>query len=358
MSSVTRILPDPLKELIRSLFLKQGVAEKEADFIAEHLVTSNLMGHDSHGVIRAPWYLEKIQKGEIVLGAPIEIEKETASSAIVNGHWGFGQTIAKFAMDLAIKKAETQILSCVTVHQCNHVGRLGAYTSAASSVGMVGIGMANLHGTSHCVAPYGGKDARLPTNPISIAFPRRTIPDFLLDMTTSVVAEGKVRLQQARGKPLPEGWVIDAEGHPSIDPSRFYDAPRGSLLPLGGAVGYKGYALSLAVDALSGALSRASCSNPQSRRHGNACLFIALRIDAFAPLEEFQSKVDGLVDHVKSSRHMEGVESILIPGEPEYLSMQKKKREGIVLDQTTWENLCQKAREGGLAASVVSYHHD
>lgn len=337
------IAPTQLQELIQNLFLKKGVSSEEAEAISSHLVESNLAGHDSHGVIRACWYIDKIDKGELVPGAPIKIENETPSSAIVNGNWGFGQTIANVAIKLAIEKAKKQVISCVTVRQCNHVGRLGAYTGLASEIGMVGIGMANLHGTSHCVAPFGGRDPRLPTNPISIAFPKGSHPDFLLDMTSSIVAEGKVKVKFNEEKQTPQGWIIDSEGNPTEDPAKFYATPRGSLLPLGGEIGYKGFGLSLAIDALSGALSQAFCSNPESKRHGNACLFIVIRIDAFSPLETFESKVNDLIKHVKSSRPANKENPILIPGEPEMLSLKNKKENGIILDDTTWQQLCQKA---------------
>lgn len=343
-----RISASDLEEFLCRLFIKYGAKENESREISSHLVTSNLMGHDSHGVIRAPWYIEKVKKGEIVPGASIEIEKETASSAVVNGNWGFGQPIARHAMELAIKKSKENVLSCITVRNCNHIGRLGAYTSLASDNGMVGIAMANLHGTSHVVAPHGGKEARLPTNPISIAFPSGGDIDFLLDMCTSVVAEGKLKVKLNRGEKLPEEWAIDAEGNPADDPSQFYDSPRGAILPLGGVSAHKGFALSMAIDALSGALSGAQCSNPQAKRHGNACLFIVIRIEVFTPLVEFTEKVGSLIKHVKSAKLADGVDEILIPGEPEAHNTKRCMEEGISIDTTTWGQLTSQAVQVGI----------
>lgn len=322
-------------------------------------VESNLAGHDSHSVMRATWYMDKIDKREIVPGAPITIERATPTTAVVNGHWGFGQPIARRAMELAIEIASAHNLGCVTVRQCNHVGRLGAYTALVSSRGFVGIGMANLHGTSHCVAPFGGIDGKLPTNPISIAFSRGGTPDFLLDMTSSIVAEGKLKIKLYRGEALPDGWAIDSEGHPAGQPAQFYDEPRGAILPLGGPMGHKGFGLSLAIDALSGALSGADCSNPRSRRHGNACLFLALRIEAFCPVSEFETKVSELIAHVKSARPISGVDRILIPGEPEHRAAEHQRREGVEIDDTTWAGLAELARRAGvetLVPATVSPH--
>ncbi len=344
-----RLSPEAVRGLLRDLFARAGATREESDEVSRHLVDSNLQGHDSHGVIRAPWYLEKIEKKEIVCGAPIAVEQETPSSAVVDAHWGFGQPACRVAMTLAIEKAKKSVIACVTARNCNHVGRLGAYTSLASSQGLVGIGMANLHGTSHCVAPYGGIDRKLPTNPVSVAFPRGGVPDFLLDMTSSIVAEGKLKVKLNRGEPLPEGWAIDSEGRPATRPEQFYEAPKGAILPLGGSVGYKGTGLSLAVDALSGALSGAQCSNPKATRHGNACLFIAIKIEAFLPVARFEERVGELVAHVKASRPAPGRDGVRIPGEPELEAMERARREGILLEEETWEQLRRKAQAAGIA---------
>lgn len=349
-SNDVTVLPKPLENLLAELFRQHGASPAEAIEVAHHLVESNLAGHDSHGVMRAPWYMEKIDKRELVPGAPITIEDETPTTAIVDGHWGFGQPVARAAMELAIAKAATQNLGCVTVRAANHVGRLGAYTSLAPAQGFAAIGMANLHGTSHCVAPFGGIDRKLPTNPISIAFPRRQEPHFLLDMTSSIVAEGKLKMKLNRGEPLPDGWAIDSEGRPAEQPQQFYGDPRGAILPLGGPMGHKGFGLSLAIDVLSGALSGADCSNPASTRHGNACFFLALKIEAFCPLDVFESKVQALVEHVTGARPMPGTERVMIPGEPEAAAAARLRRDGIEVDGPTWTALQERARRFGVEA--------
>lgn len=342
-----QIDPQKMSHALAALFVRYGANPNEAEEVAVHLTECNLQGHDSHGLIRAAWYIEKIEKKEIVCSAPITVEKETQSSAVVNGHWGFGQPVCRHAMEVAIEMAQKSVVACVAVRNANHVGRLGAYTAMASARGMVGIGMANLHGTSHCVAPFGGIDRKLPTNPISIAFPRIGTPHFLLDMTSSIVAEGKLKIRLNRGEALQEDWAIDHEGRPASDPRQFYDEPKGAILPLGGSVGYKGFALSLAIDALSGALSGAQCSNPKAKRHGNACLFLTIRIDAFLPLTDFEERIDELVSHVKASRPAPASEGIQIPGEPEFYRRRAHLAEGIQLEETTWKQLMAKAQAVG-----------
>lgn len=342
-----RLDPGKTRRALAALFVRYGATEDEGEVLAEHLVESNLQGHDSHGLVRAAWYIEKIEKQEIVCAAPMTVEKETASSAVVDGHWGFGQPVARWAMEMAIEKAQESVVACVALRNANHVGRLGAYTSLASARGMVGIAMANLHGTSHCVAPFGGIDRKLPTNPLSIAFPKGTPPDFLLDMTSSIVSEGKLKVKLNRGEALPHGWAIDYEGRPASEPGQFYEEPKGAILPLGGSVGYKGFALSLAIDALSGALPGAQCSNPRATRHGNACLFLAMRIDAFVPVAEFEERVGELVSHVRASRPAARSSGVQIPGEPEQQRRRARLVEGLLLEEETWRQLTAKARAVG-----------
>lgn len=348
--SELRLDPAKAEAALARLLVLYGAGEAEASEVSRHLVESDLQGHGSHGLIRAPWYIGKIETGEIVCGAPVAVEKETPSSAVLDGGWGFGQPVCRQAMELALDKAEKSVVACVTVRNANHVGRLGAYTGLAPARGMIALAMANLHGTSHCVAPFGGIDRRLPTNPLSIAAPKGSDPAFLLDMTTSIVAEGKLKVKLNRREDLPDGWAIDAEGRPASRPEQFYDEPKGALLPLGGPVGYKGFGLSLAVDALSGGLSGAQCSNPKAKRHGNACLFLAIRVDAFRPLAEFRERVDELVAHVKSSRPVPGGPGVRIPGEPERDSAERLRREGLPLDPETWSQLLAKADAKGARA--------
>lgn len=343
----------PLRDFLARLFVCQGAAEAEAADVTDHVLEASLTGHDSHGVLRAPWYMDKIDAGELIPGAPITIVRESPTTAVVDGHWGFGQPASRFAMRLCVEKAQAQGLGCVTVRNANHMGRVGYYTSMASAAGMVGMGCVNLHGASPCVAPFGGIDRRLPTNPFSITFPTGRDPAFLMDMTTSVVAEGKLQVRRNQGKAAEPGWIIDHNGTPTTDPWDFYNEPVGSLLTFGGIVAYKGFALSLAVEGLAGGLSGAPCSQPGADRHGNACWYMALRIDAFVDPVEFQANVGRMLDHVKASRKAAGVDEILYPGEPEHRMRQRRLVEGIPVDDLTWQTLCRHAATHGVAVPEV-----
>ncbi len=344
------VVPVPrLHDLLTDTFRRYGASADEAEEVVGQLMEASLTGHDSHGVLRAPWYMDKIDAKELIPGAPVRVVKESSTTAIVDGGWGFGQPVSRTAMRLCIDKARQHGMACVTVRNANHMGRVGYYTTMAAEEGMVGMGCVNLHGASPCVAAFGGIDRRLPTNPFSVCFPTDRQPNFLMDMTTSVVAEGKLQVRRNLGKPAEEGWIIDHQGRPTTDPLDFYNDPVGSLLTFGGPVAYKGFALSMAVEGLAGGLSGADCSNPQADRHGNACWYTAIRIDAFVPVDEFKANVGRMIDHMKSSRRAPGVDEILYPGEPEHRTRAARIHDGIPIDPHTWDWLKRKCEQVGVS---------
>ncbi|MBI1930779.1 Ldh family oxidoreductase, partial [Candidatus Poribacteria bacterium] len=207
-----------LRQMTADIFEAAGVPGEEAQIVSQLLVDANLAGHDSHGVIRIPQYIGLVKSGQIKPGAPIDIERESPSHALINGNWGFGQVIAKQAVSLAIRKAKASTVSAISIYNCNHIGRLGSYTMMAAEQGLIGMVMVNAGGGALNVAPYGGTDRRLATNPISIATPRRNGDAIVLDITSSVVAQGKIRVAINRGEPIPLGWLINGKGEPTTDP--------------------------------------------------------------------------------------------------------------------------------------------
>ena len=337
-----------LQKITTDIFKAGGVPSDEAEIIGELLVASNLAGHDSHGVLRIPQYIGLIESGLIQPGAPMEIERESASHALLNGNWGFGHVIAQKAMSIAIEKAKSSIISAISVYNCNHIGRIGSYPLMAAEAGMVGITLVNAGGTALYVAPFGGSDGRLATNPIAIATPTRNGHPILLDITSSVVAQGKIRVAFNRGEPVPLGWLIDSEGEPTQDPRDLMESPQGALLPLGGIVGHKGYALALMIDILGGALSGAGCSGSGNTRLQNGVLMIALDIANFTSLDDFYEHVEGLIAHVKASPTAPGFDEILAPGEIEARQTERRLREGIPIDDETWRQIQETAVEVGI----------
>ena len=228
---------DRLTKIGIALLRASGASEEEASAVAVGCVNANLAGHDSHGVIAIPTYLDRIKAGHIVPGAKFEIVQESPATAVIDGHWGFGFHVNARAMRLIIDKAKTTNVAACTVYRQSHVGRLAAYPLMAMKEGMIGLATADSGRSPKAVAPFGGREARLGTNPISIAVPSDLAAPFYLDMATSAVAAGKVMLAAARGEQIPEGWLVDTDGKPCTDPTRLRkgaEVIEGQLaLPLG-----------------------------------------------------------------------------------------------------------------------------
>jgi uncharacterized oxidoreductase len=328
------------------------VPHEEAVWVAELLVRANLVGHDSHGAIRIPQYAQAIRSAFVKPGVPPEIIKEAPATALIDGHWGLGQVVARYAMELAIRKARDTKVSSVCAYNLYHVGRLADYTRLGAEQDFVAIMMVNGGGASPIVAPFGGSVGRLSTNPISIAFPTGGSVPFLLDMATSVVAEGKVRVKRNRGERTPDGWLLDNQGQPTTDPNAFYQEPRGAILPLGGSAGHKGFGLAMVVEILGGILARAGYARPGASRFSNGTFIVVIDINAFLDPGQFRAEIDDLLAYVKSAPTAPGVEAILYPGEPEALEQQCRERDGIPLDEETWQQLMVLAQEFGIAVAA------
>jgi uncharacterized oxidoreductase len=322
-----------------SLFRACGVPAEEATRVAQSLVLANLCGHDSHGMIRVIQYADAIKDGRLKPGAPFNIVKQTAAVMVVDGGWGLGMVQAHRLLDRLIPRAEALGLAAGTLKNCGHVGRLGEYAEAAAARKMAFLASVNNHGFARGVAPPGGKEARIGTNPLCIGIPTNSDP-VVLDIGTSVVAEGKVRVAFNKGQQVPQGWLLDSDGKPTTDPGVLYKKPRGSILPLGGSQAYKGFGIGLVLDMLVGGFSGAPCSMPGlPNMSGNAVFFLVIDIDQFAGAEHFLKEVSGLTHNIKACPKADGVQEILVPGEPERRSCVQRRQSGIPLDDGTWKQL-------------------
>lgn len=339
-----------LHDYCYKIFVKLGAPDEEADTVVTHLVTNNLVGHDSHGVIHVPNYAGQVKAGEIVPGAELKIIRETPTIAVIDGNWGFGQVVAKKAMEIAIKKAEVASISCVGVRHCNHIGRLGEYAVMAAQRNMIGIISVNDQGAGLAMAPFGGIDKRLSPNPISIAFPSNEEGrPILLDISSTTVAQGKLSVARNRGTSVPEGWAIDASGRPVTNPKDFWGPPEGALVPLGGALaGHKGFGLGFMLDVMDGVLGGAGVSREGASRLGNGVFISVIKISDFVPPEEFKSQVELLTSWVKSSRLAQGFSEILVPGEFEFRTLKKRRAEGIMIEEETWKKIEATAKMAGV----------
>lgn len=339
---------DKLIHACATVFEGAGLEEQEASLIAKSLVMANLMGHDSHGVIRVVQYVKALSDGRVQAGKKIKILKEADASAVVDGEWGFGQTVCHQAMELATEKAKQRSVAVVELFNCSHIGRLGEYVEATAEKDMIGIVMCNNHGGGLLQPPFGGIESRMSPNPIAVGIPTGRDFPIVVDLTTSVVAEGKIRVKRNRGESLPEGWVIDANGKPTTDPNAFYGPPRGAILPFGGISAHKGYALSIVVDVLSGALGGSGCSREGGSSGGNGVFIMVLDIGAFTGRDTFREEMETFVGFLKSSPLMPGFEEILLPGEMEARMRAQKERDGVFVDDETWRQICDTGASVGV----------
>ena len=327
-----------LSDLGVSIFIAAGATEENATGVVRSLVGANLAGHDSHGVIRIPSYVEEIGRGRLDPAARPSIEDETGSTAIVDGAATFGQLGARLTAETAARKAREVGLAAAAAYRCHHTGRIGEWAELGAGLGMVTmVAACGARGPRH-VAPFGGRTAALGTNPIAWAVPRAgDLPPILLDFATSAAAQGKLMVARAKREPVPAGWILGADGRPSTDVEDFYNG--GVLLPF---AGHKGYALSVMVELLAVGLSGGQRA-PATER--GACLFVTcFDPAAFRPVDEFVQTVEQVADRLKQVPPADGFGEVLLPGEPEARSSGERKRDGIPLPDATWEAIASVAR--------------
>jgi LDH2 family malate/lactate/ureidoglycolate dehydrogenase len=346
-----KVAAERLAEIGRALFEAAGTPPAEAEIVMRHVVAANLAGHDSHGVIQIPTYIERIKVGHIVPGAPWEIVQESPTTTVVDGHWGFGYVVNERAMRLTIEKAEKSNVAAATVFRQGHIGRVASYTLMAARAGMIGIATADSGRSPKAVAPFGGREARLGTNPISIAMPSDLDGPLYLDMATSAAAAGKIALAVARNEPVPDGWVIGSDGRPTNDPRQLRQG--GALLPLGGPEGgYKGTGLAVMVEILCGLLTGLGFGVEPSGRHNDGCFMAVFKVEAFRPLAQFKKEVGELAAYLKATPLAEGSRGVFYPGEIEHLREQDRAKSGIEVEDATWFKLQQLAEEYGLSEQL------
>jgi hydroxycarboxylate dehydrogenase B len=336
---------DILRGFAVDVFCACGTPAGEAQIVAEHLVTANLLGYDTHGVIRIPQYIEDIRKGVIRPGAPVLVGLETETTAVVDGGWNFGQVGGMRAIDIGIAKARAHHTATVVVKRCNHAGRLGTFTHWAAEQNLLAIGVCNSPRHGHFVLPWGGLDGRLATNPFSFAAPCGSAWPIVADFSTAETSEGAVRLHRNLRRPLPAGTIVDSQGTPTTDPSMFYGPPRGAILPFGGEKGYRGYALSLLVEIFGGIMGGSSTIIDQP---GNGLAFVLVDIEAFLPMEVFARLMEELREYLKSSRSARGKREVMLPGEPDFRKREDRLHSGIPIDEETWAQILAGASSVGV----------
>jgi hydroxycarboxylate dehydrogenase B len=336
-----------LAELTRAVFVARGVPSDDAAWIATTLVRANLRGHDSHGVIRIPQYVESLARGTLNPTPRMTLVVDAAALAILDGDGGFGQVVARQGVELARERARAHGLAAVALRGANHVGRLADYAEMLAGDGLIGLLWANARGGLN-VAPWGGAARRLGTNPHAIAVPGPAGTVALShDFASSVWAEGKLRVKFNRGETVPPGIMLNGRGEPSTDPREYYTDPVGSLLTAGA---HKGFGLSIAVEILGGILSGSGAASGEPSVFRNGTLIVALDPARFLPLADFHVQVTALLDWVRSAPLAAGAKEILVPGEPEARMERERRAAGVPIDDETWRQIQRCADEVGIRA--------
>ena len=347
-----------LRDFTKSIFIKMGCSAEHAILAADVLIKSDLRGIDSHGVARLTGYVRLWEKGRINAKPDIKIVYETPTTATVDGDAGLGLVVAPFAMKVAIEKAEKYGSGWVSVRNSNHFGIAAYHTMMAVEKNMIGFAMTN---ASPLVAPTFATERLLGTNPMCYAFPAGKYPPVIVDMATSAAANGKLEIAQRMGKPVPEGWIQDANGNPSVDPHELKKG--GSLLPLGSDRehgSHKGFGLSATVDILSAVLSGANygpwvppfvafmepSTDPVGKGIGH--FLGAMRVDGFRPIDEFKSHLDNWIDRFSSAKSINEEQKVIIPGQPEVAAEKERKLNGIPLIDDVCTDLNELAEKLGI----------
>lgn len=326
-----KIMKDNEIALVKEILKKLGASEEDSEFVAEATIDADLKGFTSHGIGRFPQYLVSIKSGTINLKDDITIEKETPAIALINGNSGFGQAVSYKAMQIAIKKAKEVGIGCVGVHNTNHFGVTGFYSDLALRENCIGLVIAN---TDPAIAPLGGSKPLIGTNPIALGIPSETY--ITVDMATSVTARGKIIESKRKGLDLPDGWALDKDGNPTNDPEA---ALEGSILPFGG---FKGYALSLLIEILTGPLVQAgyglgvsgTASPTQDCTKGD--LYVVIDPSKFGDFGEFVANTEDFVSQVRSTG-----ETVAIPGDLEVKRIADAEANGVAIDEKLYEQLKQ-----------------
>jgi uncharacterized oxidoreductase len=346
-----RFPPQALEQFIAEVFATAGCEPHEAAVVAEHLIQSNLAGHDSHGVIRTPTYVRWLAEGKVRANQRLAVIFENDTVAVVDGQMGLGQSIAQQAMTLGIAKTRKSGVAVIAVRNCGHVGRVGHWAEMLVAAGLVSLHFVNTSGLGLLVAPVGGISRRLSANPVAAGIPVAGGEPIIFDISTSSVAEGKLRVAFNKGVTVPDGCIIDAQGKPTNDPRVFYGDPPGAILPFGG---YKGYGLGLVTEILAGALTGSGCSQPGKTRLEQGMLSIMLDPVAFGVQDQFLDEVKRFIDFVKSSERASPTAEVLVPGDVERHTQAQRMARGIELDENTWKQIAACAQSLGVRTDLIA----
>jgi uncharacterized oxidoreductase len=352
MNDTRTLRAEPLTRAIRAIVAAAGSAEREAELVASNLVEANLRGHDSHGIGMSPRNDDAVAEGGLTVNAHAVNTQDGGATLGLDGRHGYGQVIGREAMALGIERARRHGVCVVALAQAHHLGRIGHWAEQCTAEGLVSIHFVNVVARP-IVAPFGGRDARFGTNPFCVGVPRPGREPIVLDFATSKIAQGKTRVAHNKGERVAPDTILDHEGNPTTDPRYTVIEPYGALTTFGA---HKGSGLALVCELLGGALTGGATAAervpPARRQVLNGMLTIVVDPQRLGTAEHLAREAEAFIAWYAASPPAEGVERVLVAGEPERTWKAKRLAEGIPVDATTWAEIVAAAQKAGLGADA------
>jgi len=343
---------DALVGAVRDVVAAAGSSASEATQVAENLVEANLRGHDSHGIGMLPRYIDAVLEGGLTVNAHVSVRQDSGSLLTLDGNHGYGQVIGAEAMELGAERAHRHGVCVVGLAHSHHLGRIGHWAEQCVRNGLVSIHFVNVL-SRPIVAPFGGRDARIGTNPFCVGIPRPSQEPVILDFATSRIAQGKTRVAYNKGVPVEPGTIIDNHGEPTTDPRFTVVEPVGALLPFGE---HKGAGLALICELLGGALAGGETARAVTdgrRRVLNSMFSILVDPERMGTAANLASEMEGYVAYATASPPQAGVDRIRTPGEPEREMRARRLRDGVPVDAVTWAEIVASGAKVGVAAERI-----
>jgi len=349
-----RISFDDLKLFCKQAYLRVGVPDDEAEIVAGLLARSELRGVESHGMMRLPIYIQRLQKGYVRAVCKMTTLKDKKATTFIEAHGSMGHVVAHKAMGIAIQKATEHGIGWVSVKDSSHFGVAGLFPMMAVEKDLIGYAVTN---TAPMMAPHGGRERIIGNNPLSFALPADKYLPIVLDLSCSVVSSGKLILCRKKGEKIPLGWAFDKDGLPTEDPYEGYEGG-GSLAPIGG---YKGYGMILVHEMLTSVLTggkwtryiKSLYEEDPAGVQGTSHSFMAIDPECFTGRENFKKEMDRYIKGIKESAKAQNATEILMPGEPEYRTEAERLKEGIPLASTTKQELVSLGKSLGISPSSL-----
>ncbi len=349
-----RIDQKPLIQVASAILQKAGAAIDRAQAVAEHLVIANLKGHDSHGVGMVPNYVKSMLSELIHPQNDALLTRDNGAVLTFDGNLGFGRVVGMQAMDQGIERAKSHGISCVALGNAAHLGRIGAFAEHCAEAGLISTHYVNVVGHDPMVVAYGGRDRRFITNPFCCAVPRADGNHVVLDMATTTVAAGKVRVAYMKGEPVPEHSLVDRNGVETTDASVIFSRDGGGAMQPFGL--HKGYGLMVMCELLGGALGGNFTMQPGNPRGGatlNNMLSVILDPSAIGDLAAYDAEVTAMIEYIYASEAAEGVDKVLVPGDPERQSVAARSQAGIDIDDNSWQDITSAAVAAGMSEAEI-----